>query len=335
MDSSAPMRDLLASSSTTSGIVMALTKEQLDSIEFICVSRYGILITYSVLIYEWVACFQDEVKLIYRRRWSYVSMAYTLCRYYPLLMWGVVAWSYTFNHTPGICKSAVRPVHALQLPLQLFGQAVMVMRAYVFSERSNLVLAILLSGYGVLVGAVAYLFLTDVPLPVHNPSSPVFLLGKSGCFPDYSEKAFGLRIGLALVSAMLVDSLNLLVVSFYSWKRSRYGRSKLTCFFSKQGLNAFVWMTVSNVITLALYFSQDNGIGVPFVLVISNIFACRIILQLRSGSWQTGTQLSRDNSQMIRDALAKLPPPQDEWAVSVDLSAEDEDDAPLRRSGEV
>ncbi|KAJ3515225.1 hypothetical protein NLJ89_g1893 [Agrocybe chaxingu] len=217
-------------------------------------------------------------------------------------------------------------------PQQLFGQAVMVMRAYVFSERSPIVLAILLSGYGALVGAVTYLFLTDVPLPILNPSSPMHLLGKSGCFPDYSEKSFGLRIGLALVAAMLVDSLNLLVVSFYSWKRSRYGRSKLTCFFSKQGLNVFVWMTVSNVITLALYFSQDNGIGVPFVLVISNIFACRIILQLRSGSWQTSTQLSRDNSQMIRDALAKLPP-QDEWAVSIDVSAEDDGDTHARRSG--
>ncbi|TFK39686.1 hypothetical protein BDQ12DRAFT_711808, partial [Crucibulum laeve] len=240
--------------------------------------RYSLVAAYCLQIYEWFASLHDELILIHNGAWSSVRVAYILCRYYPLTYWAALMWAYVFDHDPIFCSGVVRPVHALLSPFQFLSQAIMLMRTYAFSGRSHKVFIILSTAYVFLVGVDIWLFCTDVFPPSEEKFGPYLALVEgTGCFPDYSADLMGIRIGLAMLAAMLMDLLSLIIVLIFCFRRQN-GRTPLGRYFLKQGLSSFALLTAVNIIGMCLYFqshSPSSGIGLPFILVISNLLACR------------------------------------------------------------
>ncbi|TFK40193.1 hypothetical protein BDQ12DRAFT_734205, partial [Crucibulum laeve] len=304
---------------------VSMTTEQL-SVTFWTVEevRYGFCAAYAVQIFEWLILLDQEIATIHQRRWSSVKWAYLLCRYYPLFVWPILLWAYVLNQKYELCTRVGQPIHALLLPYICCSQAVMIMRAYAFSDRHKAVLAVLLPLYAILVGTSIWMFCTNLVLPSPETFPDYFRVFKeTGCFPDYSSKIMGLRLGLVMIAAVTTDLTSLCVVLVFC--RIRHGQTALGKYFTIQGLGAFACAFAVNLPTVVFYFLYDfpsmlesitidnnpryrshtshTAVGLPFAILIPNTIACRVILQLRWKTSPTDTQLERRNSRMIRNAL--------------------------------
>ncbi|EAU90383.1 hypothetical protein CC1G_00767 [Coprinopsis cinerea okayama7 len=268
-------------------------------------ARYAIGAVYALQIYEWFTGLEKEIRLVYHAKWNSVKVAYLLCRYYPLLLWPVVMWAYLLDHPEALCARSGKPIHVLLAPCQFFPQAVMFMRAYAFSGRSSTVLAILSMCYVALVGVDLWAFCIGVKMP---PKLFYWAFGgESGCFPDYGSDVMGLRIGFSMLAAVLMDLVSLVTVLIYCKRESDHRGGSLTRYFIKQGLSSFVTVTVVNAAAAITFFkppSYHTGVGLPLILVVPNLVACRVILQLRRKVSPTETELWREHSMLVNEALA-------------------------------
>ncbi|TFK17054.1 hypothetical protein FA15DRAFT_676335 [Coprinopsis marcescibilis] len=283
-------------------------------------ARYAIAAVYALQIYEWFAGIEKEARLIYSSRWTSVKVAYLLCRYYQLLTWPLIMWAYNANHTRETCSRIGVAVHILLAPCQFFPQAVMVMRAYAFTGRDTRVMVMLGLCYAGLVGVDIWAFCAHIKMP--NYLFYLALKPFTGCFPNYGSGVMGIRIGLSMLAAILMDLVSLVTVIIWCKKESDIrGGLSLARYFISQGLGAFVIVTVLNVAAAIAFFkppSYHTGIGLPLILVIPNLVACRVILQLRRKVNPTDTEIWQQHSALINRILAPAPSLNDVWTMDND-----------------
>ncbi|KAL0953972.1 hypothetical protein HGRIS_005131 [Hohenbuehelia grisea] len=256
-------------------------------------------------VYDWALQFGDEYRLVLKARWTSAKVGYLLCRYYPLLAWIVILWAWTGNHKKSLCESVLKPVHCLLIPMQLCSQGVMLMRAYAFTGRNKIVLVLLGLCYFAAIG----LNIWGLGAKMSLPHGLFLALGRTGCFPDHSGGVLAARMAAVISVAVLMDFISLTVVLLHCFKiRSMQG--SLGLMFVRQGLISFVVVLLVNVTAAIVYFgrkSQYNGVGLPFMLVLSNLVACRLILGLSRRASPTDTKIIRQHSQIVRDALDYSP----------------------------
>ncbi|KAJ7493282.1 hypothetical protein B0H11DRAFT_2156296 [Mycena galericulata] len=257
------------------------------------ITRTGVLAVYVLSICEWWETLPTEVELIYPSRWNSIKVAYFLCRYYPLALWPLVIYAYAGDHTAHSCANMTQIVSILLLPMV----TVMLMRAYAFAGRKAKVLALLITVYAGLVGIDIWFFGTNA---VSLPDIVYEALGGTGCFPDYG--APGPNRGTRLIAASSVmDLVSLSIIAI------RSTRGSLGRIFLRQGFGAFTTVVAVHAIALGVYFDPQtyyNGVGLPYVLVISNLIACRLILDLRRKALPTETEILRRHSHLVDDAFA-------------------------------
>ncbi|TFK65883.1 hypothetical protein BDN72DRAFT_900340 [Pluteus cervinus] len=244
-------------------------------------TRYALASSYTLTVYEWLLTFSEEVEHIHNMRWCSLKIAFLLCRYYPLISFPFVMWAYIESHPASFCVPIVYPINGLFAPYLIFPQGVMIIRAYAFAGRKRSVLALLASCFVGVVGASIWVFLTDPPV---LPLSFYELSGVSGCFPDYGSNVMGVRVLVLEVSAILMDFVSLMVVILHC-RRELINSSALARFFLGQGLWAFAAVLVTNVMALIFFFVPHwafNRLWLPFVSLVCNVIACRVILQLRA-----------------------------------------------------
>ncbi|KJA28256.1 hypothetical protein HYPSUDRAFT_34642 [Hypholoma sublateritium FD-334 SS-4] len=270
-------------------------------------ARYAIAAIFGLQVYEWISGLQEEIHLIHRARWTLIKTLYLLCRYYPMALWLVVMWAYVGDHDGDTCSRVARGVHAVLAPCQFFSQAVMLMRAYGFAGRSKRVLALLGSFYVGLLGVDIWAFCTHVEIP---PPAFYFLFdlffGGTGCFPNYGSNAMAVRIGASMLAAIVMDFLSLVVVVVFCIHSGWHRDVSLARYFVHQGLTAFAFVSCVSVTTAITFFRPPRyhtGVGIPLILVIPNLVACRVILQLRAQVIPTESELERRHSGLVRDAL--------------------------------
>ncbi|KAJ7173682.1 hypothetical protein C8R46DRAFT_1215605 [Mycena filopes] len=282
---------------------MALTFSDLvyavDSIQAV---RSGVLAVYWVALYEWVAALPGEVELIYPSRWNSIKVAYLLCRYYPLLVWPLVIFGYAADHSAHTCAKWTHIISSVLLPMQIFGPGVMLMRAYAFTGASIRVLVLLLTFYATLVGVSIWFFCFDVR-PLGDFAYEI--LDGTGCFPDYSAPHAAMRLVLTMCASIGMDLISLAVIAIYCI-RTRSTRGSFGRTFINQGFGAFLAVSTTHGSALGAYFSPQyfhNGVGLPYMLVIPNIIACRLILELRRKALPTETEIWRQNSIIVERAF--------------------------------
>ncbi|KAF8902425.1 hypothetical protein CPB84DRAFT_1776053 [Gymnopilus junonius] len=196
-------------------------------------ARYAIAAMFCLQIYEWTAGMEMEFKMIHKASWTTMKALYLCCRYYPLSVWILITWAYVGDHNVDTCNHFTRLVHALIAPCQFFAQAVMLIRAVAFAGQDLRVVVLLGLCYLGLVGIDIWVFCVQVDIP---PAILFTVLGGTGCFPNYGNEGMGLRIGVSMLAATLMDLLSLLVVVLYCL-RSRLNRDvSLARYFMNQGM---------------------------------------------------------------------------------------------------
>jgi len=280
------------------------------ALQTIEVTRHGVIAVYCLTIYEWLEGLPREIELIYPSRWSSIKLAYFLCRYYALLSWPIILFAYVANHTAQTCTTLMYPANIVLLPMQLFAQGVMAMRAYAFTGRNKATLGILSVCFGALFAVEVWFFCVDVP-PI--PTATYEILGATGCFPNYPNATGKARLAIAMSASIFMDLVSLCVIFVYCARKGTI-RGSLGRTFLSQGLFAFAVVLIVHSISMGMYYdphSFHNGVGLPCILVVSNIMACRVILDLRRKALPTETELLRQHSVLIEDAFAN----NDLWAI--------------------
>lgn len=306
--------------STTTLDIQALLGELYSAKSDITQARYAMVAMLCLQLFEWISGMDDEIRLIHKATWTSMKSLYLLCRYYTLFLWGLVLWAYVLDHDFETCSRIVHPFHALLGPCQFFSQAVMLMRAFAFCGRDRRILALLGSCYTCLLGIDFWVFCTKVDI---LPQQFYVILGGTGCFPNYGAGAMALKIGYSMLAAVSMDMVSLVVIVVYCIK-SKWNRDvSLARYFVHQGFVAFAFISLVNIATAIIFFKPPRfhtGVGLPLILVVSNVIACRIILQLRKQVIPSETEISRRNSLIVRHAMLSHSEPQyqfqDAWTMT-------------------
>ncbi|TFK73748.1 hypothetical protein BDN72DRAFT_151859 [Pluteus cervinus] len=285
----------------------------LQALSVIQASRYTVVAACTLQVYDWLLLLEDEIKFIHQSaEWTCIRIIFILARYYPLLAWPVIVWALVPNHAPAFCANVLWPIHIIHAPLQCIAQFVMLFRAYAFTGRARCVLYCLGSLYLILVGVDLWAFCARVIAPA---AAFYTLVGDTGCFADYNNEMMRLRLGFIMLAATLMDLASLVVVFCYC-RRYQAEKTSLGRVFIQQGMCAFAALLVVNAIAAIIYFRPEpihNGSGYPIMFVLSNIFACRVILHLRKQTSLTDSEMAQRDDALVRSAFGVLT--QDEWAI--------------------
>ncbi|KAH9980325.1 hypothetical protein BGW80DRAFT_1556904 [Lactifluus volemus] len=177
------------------------------------IGRHSIIAAYTILFYDWIISFDDEMSLIYPASWNSVKIAYYFCRYFPLLVSPFHIWGLVTNHDRSTCHTYFRALYTCAMPTVLSAHFILMLRSYAFSGRKRLVLVVLSAFFSTLVGVV--LWVMSVQLHLSN----IFIITtQSGCFASTNAKPVpsphigAYQLGLISVLAALFDCINMLMV---------------------------------------------------------------------------------------------------------------------------
>ncbi|CAK5279102.1 unnamed protein product [Mycena citricolor] len=293
----------------------------------IILTRYSVVAVYCIAVCEWVEALPKEVILLIQDLAVSVELnqdrifpvqvkmeptpttpilILQMWRYYTIVLWPIVIYAYDLNHSIQLCSRLMLVINYILLPMQCFAHAVMLMRAYGFTGRNFKALILLCTCLVGLVGVNIWFFCIDVPkLP-----DVVYVVLGAGCFPDYAADVSDLRVGLEMAAAIFMDLVSLLVIIVYRI-RKRDLQGSLSRAFLNQGLSAFAFMVVVHATAIGSYYNPrllHNGMGLPYILILSNVMACRVILDLRNKARPTESEIERQHSALIEDELANYQP---------------------------
>lgn len=280
-------------------------------------ARYALAAMYALQLQELILSLGKEIRLIHRARWTSVKLAYLLCRYYMLLLWPVILWSYLPAHSFELCTRSGKPVNMLFTPCQVFPQAVMAMRAYAFSGRDKRALVVLGLAFAGFLSIEIWAWCSRIDMLPWIFYHFLRNTGLTGCFANWGGPIMGVRIGISMLGAMLMDLISLVVVLIICKKKSDTQGSSLGRYFVNQGLWAFVGVTMINAVAAIIFFRPpafSSGVGLPLALVVPNIVACRVILQLRRRVVPTDTEIQRLHSHLVNRAFSSEA--QDLWTMA-------------------
>jgi len=265
---------------------------QKEAARAVAAARYSAMAMFSLHVCEWFLWLQEEVVLIHQARWT--------------------SWAWVPGHDAITCARVSRPVYVAVLPCPLSTQAVILIRAHAFTGRKKIVLVTLLLGF--LAVAAAHIWLFSPRFEVAFPESELAILGNNGCFQADVEVVALIntamqarRGGLVLLGSFLLDLLALILVITHCLKiRSTQGSLGRT--FLKQGVNAFLVISLVTLVGSALCFRSNGRYNVtfPFIWIGSPLVACRLILQLRQKRFPTESQQIRMHSRLVREAFDGL-----------------------------
>ncbi|KAF9035271.1 hypothetical protein BJ165DRAFT_1409636 [Panaeolus papilionaceus] len=245
-------------------------------------NRYASVVT--ILFYDYLIQFSEEYKFVYRSRWTSIKVAYLFCRYFPLISWSIITFSYVLDHDVSNCRGLVIFQHLAYVILHFCPQFVLMIRAWAFSGQTKGVFVLLSLSLVAYLGIELWAYCSD--MRVNRLVFQVF--ERTGCFRryDFSKRKFG-------TSSIFLDITAGAVMTFYWWKTApspegNVWQHLLTLKFNltvaTKGVVFFGFMLLSNISSTLLLMNSFKGFdGIPFMttLLIPNMLACRFILQLR------------------------------------------------------
>ncbi|TFK71403.1 hypothetical protein BDN72DRAFT_456362 [Pluteus cervinus] len=241
----------------------------------------------TLMIYDFMLLFEQECRLIYTSGWNPVKIAYLCCRFYPMLIWPFHAWAWMGQHTLETCVRIQKIRQLLMVPMTLAPQAVMVIRAWAFTDRNRIVLFVLCILLCALVGCQIWVY-SQI-----EASTKLFeLFARAGCFCDNltpEGRRATRRIGFNLLFSSAIDLVAVFIILWHYFRTRRH-------------------QTVLSALAAAPYLSTNTSrtlrnTGLVFVLTVPNVLACRLLVQLRKRVFPSDSRRMRDISQLVREAF--------------------------------
>ncbi|KZW03055.1 hypothetical protein EXIGLDRAFT_828814 [Exidia glandulosa HHB12029] len=248
--------------------------ELIDAAYFGQVTRWNHVAAYSLMVYDWLLCYDVEYKFIFESKFSLAKLAYLLCRYYFLLSHPISLWVQFYVSDPTLCQHVYNLPIFLGVPNLIFTEAILILRTYAFTGGKKAVLV-----------SLSICLVVPVVYQVWVGTASAMMPGGHGCFPVDVGKAR--HLSGTFLSMVLYDVLITVVFFGYAFRVLNFElglATPLTKLFMREGFVYFVCITAINIANSILNF-QSNGalgtVGVPMSLSLPSVLCCRLVLNLR------------------------------------------------------
>ncbi|KZV83461.1 hypothetical protein EXIGLDRAFT_842940 [Exidia glandulosa HHB12029] len=269
----------------------------IDAAHFAQVTRYTHVASYLVVLYDWFLCLDEETKLVFTEGVSRAKVAYAFCRYWPILTYPVILWVQGIDHDRSVCEKifripmliAIPNVSSWHFPSTFRGSeadvnrattkfasaaSILILRIYAFTGANRFVALFLMATFLGVIGYQAWVGAVEaVLIPMGN-----------GCYPvnGSNEK----WLSGYFIAALLWDCIATLVFLVYALKMKMKwaDTSKMTRIFIREGAGYFLAISIINIINGAFNLGPTvlmSGTMVPMGMLLPNILACRLVINLR------------------------------------------------------
>ncbi|EJD35435.1 hypothetical protein AURDEDRAFT_175462 [Auricularia subglabra TFB-10046 SS5] len=246
----------------------------IDAAHFAQVTRYMHIAAYLVVVYDWLICLEHEVDFVFRDRLSRAKVAYVFCRYWPLLTYPIIIWIQGYDHDRAICAKVFRIPMIIAIPNFASAASILILRIFAFTGGSHYVTTFLTLCF---VGVVAYQTWVGAVEAILIPFG-------NGCYPVNPAEAKYLS-GYFL-SSLLWDCIATFIFGIYALKmRLKWSEATaMTRIFISEGALYFVAISAVNLINGAFNLQPRvlmSGTMIPMGMLLPNILACRLVINLR------------------------------------------------------
>lgn len=248
----------------------------IDLAHFGQVTRYSHIAAYSLFVYDWLLSLSQESKYLRGSRISRGKITYLFCRYWPLLTYPIIMWVQVSDHNRTLCANIFKVPMFLTILNLLSAAGILVVRLYAFTNRNNAIAIFLIAC--MITVAIYQAFVAAVKsalIPIGN-----------GCFPVDTGKEKHLS-GYFLASLLLDCTITITFVIYTIVRISVAYKdmSTVTRVFIREGAAYFMAISAVNIINGGFNFQPNlpmQTVAVPFSLLLANILACRLVLNLHS-----------------------------------------------------
>ncbi|KAG9032525.1 hypothetical protein FRB95_001361 [Tulasnella sp. JGI-2019a] len=243
---------------------------------------------YTILVWELFVCLPREYRHMWRTKFSFLHLNYFLCRYWPLASVPGILYAYTVDHSLETCEKMLRIPAALVTLNQIAAEMILMTRTVAFLGHPYWVMILLPT---CLICTLAYQFWVIFSPLVLLPFLPPATSGP--CFPmTVNEEILGFFLSSFSFDA-LTTGLMLWWLFQLRLQEGSFTQSRLVHLFVSEGLWYFILVSTANLVNGILYAQPVktlSGLMLPFSNMLPNVFACRLILDLR----EHGSQFDND-----------------------------------------
>ncbi|EJD49484.1 hypothetical protein AURDEDRAFT_161590 [Auricularia subglabra TFB-10046 SS5] len=235
----------------------------------------------GIAVYDWLLCFNREQQFILSRGISQAKIAYTLCRYWPLVAHPIIIWVTVVDHEADrdFCRRTIRLPMILQIGNFVGVGSILILRVHAFIGGILWITWFLVA---CLLGDVAYQLWVSIAKTGYDPNV--------GCHPVNVGKAK--HMGGYITAPLLFDSIAFTLTMLYAFQGTPKGTWRLrgsfyTRIFLRDGIAYFVAIMIVHGVNVVLNSQPDEalrGASIPSSLILPNIMACRLFLHLRHAS---------------------------------------------------
>ncbi|KAH7103557.1 hypothetical protein BKA62DRAFT_828291 [Auriculariales sp. MPI-PUGE-AT-0066] len=268
---------------------------------------------YSLVVYDWLLCFADEIAFLSTPGVSAAKVLYVLCRYWPIITHPITLYIQRIPHGTFFCQAHSRiPLYLGVINLAL-AAGVLSLRLYAFTGCRRLVAGGLLAAT---VVVMAYQFWAVSTLFSSGPFGPRTCFLTDANKQSMEDTLFAQNLlGGYFIAPMSFDILALGIFVAHAFRtldvqlKSFPLLTGLSRTFLQQGFIYFFAISAINLANAALSHQAPNMYGCAWLsnvctvlsILVPNVLACRMVLGLRSAAQRPmrGTSTFA-NSQRIR-----------------------------------
>jgi len=254
-------------------------------------TKYGFVACFALLLYDNVTTLADEVELMWKRKFSAVTLLFFINRYYSVAALCIGIFENIIPaFTPTICKRMLlfQPL-AAGIPLTFFPNFVISLRVYVLYGRNKYLAAMIMIYLLGEFGVALWVYLTPsmhfVQLP--GPENVTNSLALHGCLAYSSPKLNSFQAATFQFMQTVFDSWVLLLVLFKSIKEFMGPSSYrgLRSIIATHGVVYYVVVFSANISWALMVLLATTGLKYSMAgptLALAPLAANKLTLSLRS-----------------------------------------------------
>ncbi|EJD06712.1 uncharacterized protein FOMMEDRAFT_144642 [Fomitiporia mediterranea MF3/22] len=245
--------------------------------EEVYIYRYTAVATLTLFIYDYICTLEDEIRLVWPSRWSFIKYIYFLNRAIAFVASFLLVYLLLLVSDGKSCKrSLVATVLMAQLTF-IIGEVVLFMRVYAIWSCSKRMLILLLSVYvpGVVGSTYANMRATSTAITATFPE-----LFDSGCLLTYTSTDFW----ACYLVLLFHETFMLILILTRAFRSGGYKISNILKIVVKDGIFYYICVLVTSVANLLVLLLATRNLRTFLILtqgVLHSILCARLLLRLR------------------------------------------------------